>query len=364
MKKNKWKDCLFLSGEDNIGKFFSQKEKSLIILGKGFDPRTCKALEVLKENNVAIEAWLIDYNDELIVADVAQNESRSKKNLEFFHELCNDIMWESFDVPAYKKNDGKRTLIISESVRTYFIASKVEAFDNIIVDISAMPRAVGFSIIKRIIDIKKESQKVYIMVCENSDCDDKIHPVIVEGSAEYLQGFNTFSLIMESDEDETIWFPILGMNEQEAFNIIADYIKPVEICPVVPFPSIKVRRSEDILRNYGQVLFREQDIEKRNVIYVPENFPLIVYNKLYNTVKYYEKALNNEQNRNIRYAFSSQSSKLIDIGILLTILTLGEDGAKAGIVIVENQGYLLNEEYDRASEKLYCMCLDDYELDW
>lgn len=360
---SKWDNCLFLTGEKKIKEFFAKKEKTLIIMGKGFDPRTCKALKVLKENNVNIEAFLIDYSEDLVHAGNPQNVTRGNKNFEIFQELCEDIKWESIEVPTYKGNEGKRTLVISESVRI-FTKEKIQPFDNVIIDISAMTRAVGFSIIKRIRDIKNEIQKMYIIACENSDCDDKIKPVIVEGSAEYLQGFNTFFLTMESDDDETIWLPVLGMNEKEAFDIIEAYLKPAEICPIVPFPSINVKRSEDILRRYGQTLFQILEIEKRNIIYVPENFPLIVYDKLYHTVKYYEKALNNKNDRSIRYAFSSQSSKMIDIGMLPTILSLGEENIKVGIVIVENQGYALIEDYDIKNEELYCVCLDDSEYEW
>ena len=54
----------------------------------------------------------------------------------------------------------------------------------------------------------------------------QIVPVIVEESAEYLPGFNTFSMSLEQDESETIWFPVLGMSDTGTLKIISDYIKP------------------------------------------------------------------------------------------------------------------------------------------
>ena len=105
-------------------------------------------------------------------------------------------------------------------------------------------------------------------------------------------------------------------------------------------------------------------MEKRNIIYVPENHPLWVYQKLYDTVRYYEKALHIDQDRVIKYAFSSQSSKLIDIGVLLAIMDLAREGIKAGIVVVENQGYQAENTYPEKDEELYCLCLDDSIFVW
>ena len=256
--------------------------------------------------------------------------------------------------------------MISESVRAQFSREFISGYQTIVIDVSAMPRGVGYSIIKRLIDIKGETQKLCVAVCENSKFDDRIRPVIVDESAEYLPGFNTFSMLLEQDDGETVWFPVLGLDDVTAFHIIDNYLKPIEICPVIPFPSKDIQRGERILRSCGEALFRERNVEKRNIIYVPENYPLWVYQKLYDTVRYYEKALHIDQNSNrvIKYAFSSQSSKLIDIGVLLAIMDLVREGIKAGIVVVENQGYQAEDPYPKEDEELYCLCLNDSIFAW
>lgn len=361
-----WNDCLFLDNSDKILDYFASKNDSLLILGKGFDPRACTILEKLKPIMSELSVWLIDYNDRA-KKDDGGNESRSENNYKHLLDICDGVVNQEIKVPLYGGNENERTLVISESVRNVFISEKLQDYKHILIDVSAMPRGVAFSIIKRILDIKSLEQNIYILVCENSECDDKIKPVLGEESAEYLPGFNTFSMSMESDNDENIiWLPILGMNEEVAFRIIDNYLKPVEICPVVPFPSKDIRRGENILRCYGQPIFRENSVEKRNIIYVPENHPILVYQKLYDTVKYYEKALNISKGngQTMKYAFSSQSSKLIDIGVLLAIINLNKENIKTGIVVVENQGYVLRDEYNKENERLYCLCLNDNEFNW
>ena len=361
-----WNDCLFLDDSDKILDYFTSKNDSLLILGKGFDPRACTILEKLKSVMSEFSVWLIDYNDKAKNAD-GGNESRSENNYKNLLDICDGVVNQEIKVPLYGGNENERTLVISESVRNAFASDKLQAYKHILIDVSAMPRGVAFSIIKRILDIKSLEQNVYILVCENSECDDKIKPVLGEESAEYLPGFNTFSMSMESENDENIiWLPVLGMNEERAFRIIDNYLKPIEICPVVPFPSKDIRRGENILRCYGQSIFRENGVEKRNIIYVPENYPILVYQKLYDTVKYYEKALNISKGngQTMKYAFSSQSSKLIDIGVLLAIINLNKENIKTGIVVVENQGYVLKDEYNKENERLYCLCLNDNEFNW
>lgn len=362
---NTWKDSLFLEGKRKIVEYFQGQEQVLLIFGHGFDPRACKVVEVLTEVVPSLTVCLVDYN-ETGIGKNTKNESRSRKNYEDVLKICRDVTLLERQIPMYRGDGMKKTLVISESVRAQFSRKFISGYQTIVVDVSAMPRGVGYSIIKRLIDIKSETQKLCVTVCENSKFDDSIRPVIVDESAEYLPGFNTFSMLLEQDDGETVWFPVLGLDDVTAFHIIDNYLKPIEICPVIPFPSKDIQRGERILRSCGEALFRERNVEKRNIIYVPENHPLWVYQKLYDTVRYYEKALHIDQDRDrvIKYAFSSQSSKLIDIGVLLAIMDLAREDIKVGIVVVENQGYQAEAPYPERDEELYCLCLDDSIFAW
>ena len=360
-----WKDSLFLEGKRKIAEYFQGQEQVLLILGHGFDPRACKVAEALTEAAPSLTVCLVDYNETGTGKDT-KNESRSRKNHEDILKICRSVALLERQIPMYRGDGLKKRLVISESVRAQFSREFISGYQTIVIDVSAMPRGVGYSIIKRLIDIKGETQKLCVAVCENSKFDDRIRPVIVDESAEYLPGFNTFSMLLEQDDGETVWFPVLGLDDVTAFHIIDNYLKPIEICPVIPFPSKDIQRGERILRSCGEALFRERHVEKRNIIYVPENYPLWVYQKLYDRVRYYDTARHIDQNSNrvIKYAFSSQSSKLIDIGVLLAIMDLVREGIKAGIVVVENQGYQAEDPYPKEDEELYCLCLNDSIFAW
>lgn len=359
----KWEECCFLEGEDQIKEGLRGMKNVLFVIGKGFDPRAVRMLKILKNHLRGQNVWLIDYKD-AAVRQNAVHESRSRKNAETVKGMCSDITLDEKTVLEYSGQSGKKVLVISESVREVFSQDALERYENILVDVSAMPRSVSFSIINRVLDIKAEKQKLYILATENSGYDDKISPRIVEESAQYLPGFNTFSMSSEADDDDVIWLPALGMNMEHAFDIIVNYLKAVEICPLVPFPSKDIRRSENILRHQGEKLFREYGVEKRNIIYIPERYPILIYKKLCNTVHYYKKALEVDELHPVKFVFSSQSSKLIDIGIFLAAFELAKEGVKVGIVVVENEGYDSQTEYNSDEEELFCLCLDRNEFEW
>ena len=358
-----WEESLFLDGKEEIANHFGKLGSLLLILGIGFDPRTCKIAEIILGINPNVSVWVVDYQDEGLHNNA--NEESSRRNYQRLVDLCKgSAAFKRLTIPMYKLDGYKKTLTIYERVKKEFTTEKINIYKNIIVDVSAMPRGVSFSILKRLLSIRGQDQRINIAVCENSEYDDAIVPVIVEESAEYLPGFNTFSMSLEQDESETIWFPVLGMSDTGTLKIISDYIKPIEICPIIPFPSKDVTRGERILRSCGETLFREMNVEKRNIIYVPENNPLLVYRKLFDTVNYYERALKIVTERTTKYAFSSQSSKMIDVGVLLAIIQLSQLGLKTGIVIVENQGYTQMGDYCEGKESVYCLCLHDNVFEW
>lgn len=359
----KWEGCCFLEGERQIKERLRGMENVLLVVGKGFDPRAVRMLEILRDHLQGQNVWLIDYRD-TTTRQNTDHASRSRKNAESVKSMCGNISLDEKTVLEYSGQSGKKVLVISESVREVFSRVALERYKNILVDVSAMPRSVSFSIIKRMLDIKGKEQKLFILASENSGYDDKISPRIVEESAQYLPGFNTFSMSSEADDDDVIWLPALGMNMEHVFDIIVNYLKAVEICPLVPFPSKDIRRSENILRHQGEKLFREYGVEKRNIIYIPERYPVLVYKKLCDTVHYYKKALETDESHPVKFVFSSQSSKLIDIGIFLAAFELADEGVKVGIVVVENEGYDSQTEYNRDDEELFCICLDKNEFEW
>ena len=94
-----WNDCLFLDNSDKILDYFVPKNDSLLILGKGFDPRACTILERLKPVVSELSIWLIDYNDRA-KKDDGGNESRSENNYKHLLNICDGVVNQELKVPS------------------------------------------------------------------------------------------------------------------------------------------------------------------------------------------------------------------------------------------------------------------------
>ena len=362
--KLRWKECRYLKGEKEVEGRFHNNGKKLFIMGEGFDPRMLVGVKAILKADEAANILLICYAEKQFAKNPVNMDAKDK-NMRLLQELTPKYLKKQ-QISIWKSQLGET--VVCESVRKAITKETVHGDDEIIVDLSAMPRAISFNIIKRLIDINKQlgqAKKINIVYCENSALDDDIKSIIATDTAEYLQGFGAFSAGMEATNDNIkVWFPVLGLNEDKALSIIDKFLAPDEICPILPFPAADIRREENIIRVYGAELFRKYGIEKRNIIYVPENQPLLMYQKLCHTVEFYERALNQGGKDGINYVFSSQGSKAMDAGVLLTLMELSKDYTVA-MAIVENEGY--NKEstvYSEANNELCCICLNDNEFEW
>lgn len=206
---------------------------------------------------------LVNYSEKQSVHNPAYTEERNR-NVEKLKEICGKYLFE-VNVEVWSRDIG--ATIVQKSMRSVISSTLISDYDEIVVDISAMPRIVSFNLIKRLLDLKKfpanRSKKMSILVCENSSLDDGIKSIIGTGSPEFLQGLNSFVMDMEGTRANTrVWFPILGLNEETTLQKIAKFLSPDKTCPVLPFPSANVRREEEIIRRHGIELFTALEVEK------------------------------------------------------------------------------------------------------
>lgn len=362
-----WAECMYLRGKESIQKRFKNDLKKLFIVGRGFDPRMAVGVAALFEADQTSSVLLVHYTEKQTVKNPVHIQERDK-NVEKLKSICGT---QIMDIAIEIWNETAGSSVVCETVRKAITSELIRPYNEIIVDISAMPRTMSFNLIKCLIDLKRipanSNKKISLLVCENSSLDDGIKSIIATDSAEFLQGLNAFTMGMEGISANTrVWIPILGLNEETALRKIADFLHPDETCPVLPFPSANVRREEEIIRRHGNELFSGLEIEKRNIIYVPENQPIIMYQKLCNTVNFYESALTLPgSDTEINYVFSSQGSKIMDVGVLMAIMNLMREGLTVGMAIIETEGYDKSQlKYDAKRNELYCICLDDNEFAW
>lgn len=354
--KLRWDSYVQIKGFDQIQSFLKKylKDKSkniLFVLGKGFDIRMNEGIKQIVNCNsgVKIKCLLIDFDE--------GNDSSSKEyknnvdiNLNYLHSL-KGISIETKNISIWKgKGRNKRRIGDKEASDIFTTYNDILEYSDIIVDISALPRGIYFSLIGKLltlIDINKsggeEKHNLFIFTCENAKIDQITIKDEIDQELKFSFGFGG-GLELTSD-DPIIWFPILGENKESQI-ISAHYkISPDEICPLLPFPAKDPRRSDTLIIEYHKLLFDELRIESQNLLYVPEQNPFEVYRNLCNAIINYNKTLS--VLNGCKAAISTFSSKLLSIGALLTAYELNNrsiDKIGVGILNVDSVGYKINIE--------------------
>lgn len=350
----KWEDCIYLKDNEITDYYKSRKKKTLYFIGKGFDPRMCEGLSLFISHGLMPEVCLLNFHEgpnstsHIYENYILQNYNKLK-------ELTDNIKEINIDTPLSR---------LPIFLRKEFTKDFFKNYEEIIIDISSMPQTISFNLIKYIEKNLRSSLKMSIITCENSEFDDAIIPTGLSETANYLNGFNMFSMDLDStDNSVTVWLPVLGKNSNQELEKIFTFISPTEICPVLPFPSKKIGRSDEILHIVGELLFTSFRVEKKNIIYVSEDNIIQVYKKLYNVIEYYNHALSIIGDT--KFIFSISSSKLIGIGALLASMEISDQKIDISFVLVENDGYIFDiNNYNASKNSIYCLCLNDSIYNW
>lgn len=356
MKKLRWNPYVLIKGERTKvfwkSHFGNQNHKLLFILGKGFDVRMNIALAEIMEccQSIKMDCMLIDFEES------KSSYSHTYKDLvnENVKEFENIVLGKTVinkNIALWKTSERKRKRI-GDRQAANIISSQEQIIDytDIVVDISALPRGVYFSLIGKLLSIIDKIQSnikpnLFVTVAENAEIDKNISEFDIDQDLNYLHGFMGQIDLVSEIEKPIIWFPILG--EDKGVHLRRAYSKVTEtkqrlfeICPTLPFPSKDPRRSDSLIIEYHQLLFDEFGIESQNVIYVPEQNPFEVYVRLSNSVLNYNKSL--KIINGCKAVISTFSSKLLSIGTLLTAYDL-KDEIGVGVLNVDAEGYKIND---------------------
>ena len=314
----RWDPYIFFK-KDECNDFFKKhfkkngtNKKILFVLGLGFDPRMNFGIRVLSEaiSQIKIEIALIKFGQE--------KNSHSKKyerfickNLEQLKSIQNVVINEIHLIKFGKKREIE--------VTNFFTEYLVCRFTDIFLDISSLPRDIYFSTAGKILSIIDNVNKghpinFFIVTTENAKIDEMIRQVGINTDSEYQYGFGG-QIELVSNSSPKIWFPITGEGKTDQFRSAYKSIKPHEICPVLPFPSKDLRRSDEIYKENHDLFFNELQIESQNIMYVPEQNPFEAYRRIIKGSYNYNKALT--ELGGCKIIISSFSSKLLSVGALL-----------------------------------------------
>ena len=333
----------------------------LLIIGLGFDPRMCLGLRMLLDADPACvkECLIVKYN-EGAKSPSCEYKSLVDSNVKEIRSLVKGkgIIREA-DVPMLS-NDGRR--IGSRRASDAITDDDISRFDEIVVDISSMPRGIYFPIISKLLYLldahaEKSASKsfvnLHVLVAEQVSIDEKIQEEGIDDNAGYMHGFSS-DLVQEATASAPrIWIPVLGEGKGAQLSRIYEHVRPDEICPVFPSPSVNPRRADDLVAEYRELLFDQLRVEPPNIIYASEWNPFEVYRQIYQTIERYNNAL--EALGKCKVVVSALSSKLLSVGALLAAYEAKRKGFMIGISHVETLGYRIHGDIVSCAPELYSL---------
>ncbi len=264
----RWRDY-YLSSGDSYDSFWadhlsSRKRDLLVVLSRGFDPRMTIGIE-------RILAAGGEGRRDCLVLDLDEGESSPSNAYEEL-ALTNWAVLSNLvsgrgclkvsEIPMW--SDDERRIGPRKAASIFSDISELQAFSDIVIDISATPRGIYFPLIGKILYLLDKArltcphgQLPNLLVCvgEDPSLDAQITDEGVDDTASYLHGFGG-GLDREKTADlPRIWIPILGERQRVQLERIREHIDPAEICPALPFPALNPRRGDDLVLEYQELLF-------------------------------------------------------------------------------------------------------------
>lgn len=334
-----------------------EKRDVLFIMGIGFDPRTNVGIQNIYSQavNGARDTVVLRYYKQQ--EDVGQtNHPLVQKHLDQLSKFLNENSLKSFSEKNIIRRSNDDKSIASINATQSFTEADIKDYDEIIVDISAMPRGIFLPLLNKLMTIIKENNKtapkkknLHVIVTENATLDAKIED---DGEAEegiYIHGLG-INDTAKTKQHKDVWITLLGEGQTKQYDTIRKEIDAAEICPVLPFPSQDLKRSDKLIIEYQDLLFNDGSFDPKNIIYADEKNPFQVYRLLRKAIKRYHKSLSILSGCKI--IVSVFSSKLLTIGAFLAIYEAREEKKNAGIKHVESLGHHLEFESEEQLQEV------------
>lgn len=319
--KYRWESYIKYYGKNELIDFWKEfysnhpQSKVLFLLGKGFDPRMNNILTLLLKSvkDLNIDCLTFDFPDRECHSENNKLYNANIKQLEELQIIygfsLNEIQIDS------KQNWEKRIAMMSRQVAE----KDFNAYHDIILDVSSLPRALYFNIAKALFNkLKGDTNKnLFFAVSENVNIDKGIYtnPNVLD-SIEALPGFKSM-LSMESNLDRiNILIPLIGEKHVNLLKGIYNSFNPSDMFPVLPFPSKDPRRSDDLMQEYHQFFSEKLFTEPQSITYADEKNPFELYRIVSMMIREHKKTLK-PISEHVCFGIALLTSKLLSLGGLL-----------------------------------------------
>lgn len=348
--KHRWDDYVLSVGDaarDMWAALLGERNRKLLyVMGHGFDPRMCDGAAFILgcSGDGERDCLLLAYRGQDFLTK--REEGAISQNLERLNTLFNS-RGSVTELPITLRDESKRFVGAEEASTAVQRLRNVGDYDDVVIDVSATPRTIVLTILSHLLylvdRLRKDDGKVvnlHVISVENPAVDDSIEQVGIDEAPTMLPHFVAEIDAEASAAQPRIWFPILGERRVDRLRKLNDYIRPNEICPVLPSPCVNPRRGDQLIDEYREVLFDALRVDPRNIIYASETNPFECYRQLQQSIRGYRSTL--AVLGGCKAFVSPLSSRLLSVGALLACYELRES-LPVGIAYVETHNYNLQK---------------------
>ena len=336
-----------------------RRRETLFLLGRGFDPRALKAIRQVSGLGVLPRVWLLAFEDGQ--EDSPRRSELTSKNRKALADLVGEQ--NIIELPVTVGISGHANATSRSTRSAISTQGTTTTFDDVVIDISAMPRIVALSAIAKLIHDQDavgpsgSSTNLHVVAAESVRTDLDARGSLMD-EVTSLVGFSGRLNEESTEHVPRVWFPVLGERQRERLQLIQSHLNPDEICPVVPFPSRDPRRGDEIIAEHIDLLFEDFRVEPSNILRASEFNPFESYRQLFLAMDRYRRALTELDG--CKAYVSPLSSKLLSVGALLACYDhqFGEVDGKnmhVGMPYVETSVYADPDVRDEVKSELYSM---------
>lgn len=275
-RARKWDHCIYHRGAQTqrfVTDYFSQDHRRIVLVaGAGFDPRSLTVCEM-------IAARMGTRAKAFFIREERPNPggallSRAEANLSRMQELLPANETRIIDVFAADGAviGGRNGVLLVDQL-------SFEGITDIVVDFSALSIGVAFPIVSHLfskLQRGSELPNLHLMVTDEPLTDQLIIPTASD-SAETIHGFKGGLGLDQNANAAKLWLPQLVGGRNAVFEKIHGFVKPHDVCPILPFPSSHPRLQDELIQSYGAEFESTWQVDTRNLLYADEHNPLDLY---------------------------------------------------------------------------------------
>lgn len=326
----------------------------LYIAGRGFDVRAQTVMQEFVnslqgrkvESAKLLLVGLTDYELEPELAQLTENNATELRQI---FSSVGDVQEIPFGSSANGEDDISASTALVMGVRE--VLQLITDQTDIVLDVSSLPRVVYLalltSLLARLVPNKDGADpsssplsangvNFQVLVAEDARLDGSIRAEDPSNELVLIPGFSG-AMHAESVRDwPLVLFPILGENrvsQLQKVMALAEIPESAEICPVLPHPSPRLRKADDLLIEYATPLFRSRKTPTTNILYVNELNPFETYRQLLKAMNRYKESM--KILGGCRLVVAPLGSKLVTLGAGLACFEMrpADLNAKYGVAI-------------------------------